>query len=275
MTQLLPEYLEWLRVCGRSSRTIEARREILTRIDDDLPQGLDLATADELRAWVYRDDWTPGTRETYYGAVRSFFVWATDPHSPQVDFDPTAMLPRPSVPRRLPRPITDSQLLVILTNAADPFLTYSTLAAYAGLRCCEIAQLDREDIDERSILIRRGKGGRPGVVPTHDAIWRQVRDKPAGPIAVDDTGHRAGANWVSIRTALYFRRKLDLPGVGLHRLRHWFGTTVYRRTKDIRTTQELLRHQSPATTAGYTLISDEERAHAVATLPTITGARQA
>ena len=272
MTPLLRQYLEWLRVCGRSPRTIVARKEILSRIDHDLEQGLERATTDELTAWIFRDDWSAQTRQTYYGAARSFFVWACDPYDPKLDHDPSALLPRAVAPRGLPRPVSDDQLADLLQRAVDPYRRYVVLAAYAGLRCCEIAQLNREDIDEQTILIRRGKGGKPGIVPTHASIWAQVKDLPPGPLAVDQIhGNRVGGQYVSIRTALYFRRDLKLPGVALHRLRHWYGTTVYRSTKDLRVTQELMRHSNPSTTAIYTLISDEERHKAIAALPIPTG----
>lgn len=275
MTDLIADYLEWLRQRGQSTRTIDARRDILTRAHTDLPHGLPAATADELAAWLYRDSWSAGTRETYHGAIRSWYVWACQPDDPRLDFDPSALLPRPARPRRLPRPVTDDQLRRILTEAADPYRLWSLLAAYAGLRCIEIAGLDRTDITRRAITIRRGKGGRPGVVPTHPAIWTAVAPLPPGPLAVTDRGDRASAQWVSIRTALHFRRQLGMPGVALHRLRHWCGTEVYRRTRDIRVTQELLRHASPATTAGYTLVDDEERVAAIHALPNHTGAQQA
>lgn len=270
MATLIDQYLEWLRVCNRSPRTITARREILHRIDADLAYGLESATAEEIKSWIYRDKWSAATRETYYGAVKSFFTWATSPLDTRLDFDPTVLLPRPTTPRGLPRPVSDRQLQYILTHAAEPFRRYSVLAAYEGLRCCEIAQLAREDITEQATTIRRGKGGKPGRLPTHPAVWEAVKDLPDGPIAYTDAGVPASAQYVSIRTALYFRRQLKLPGVGLHRLRHWYGTTLYARTRDIRRTQELLRHASPTTTAIYTLVSDEERAAAIHALPIFT-----
>jgi integrase len=40
-------------------------------------------------------------------------------------------------------------------------------------------------------------------------------------------------------------------GATLHQLRHFFATSLYRASKDIRLTQEALGHASPATTAIY------------------------
>lgn len=270
MKTLLREYVEWLIICNRSPRTIRARREILGRIDHDLEYGLDGATADELKEWIFRDGWSQATRQTYYGAVKAFFTWACNPHDPRLDFDPTALLPRPTTPRGIPRPVTDAQLEQILSTAAEPYLTWSLLAAYAGLRAIEIAGLRREHITQEGLHVVRGKGGRPGLLPTHPAIWEAVRDLPAGPIAWTKGGSPASDAYVSIYAAMYFRHNLKMPGVGLHRLRHWYGTSIYKATKDIRRTQELLRHASPSTTAIYTLVSSEERLAAIQTLPTFT-----
>jgi site-specific recombinase XerC len=48
-----------------------------------------------------------------------------------------------------------------------------------------------------------------------------------------------------------------------HQLRHWFGTTVYARSKDLRLTQELMGHASRATTAIYTAWSPLDAARVV------------
>lgn len=268
MDTLMGQYLDWLRICGRSPRTITARRDILHRIDADLPFGLEQATTDELKEWLFRDGWSASTKETYYGCLRSFFVWANNPYDPRLDFDPMGLIPRPTTPRGLPRPVSDAQLQQILATASEPFRTWSLLAAYAGLRCIEIAGLHREHVTQDNLIVVRGKGGRPGVVPTHPVIWEALRDLPNGPTAYTQRGAVASARYVSIRTTVYFRQALDMPNVGLHRLRHWFGTNIYRNTKDIRRTQELLRHSSPATTAIYTLVTNEERLAAIQTLST-------
>lgn len=267
MTCLIDQYLDWLRMRNCSPRTVRARKEILHRIDTDLPYGLERATSDELKAWIFRDDWSPATRQTYYGAAAGFFVWASNPYDAHLDFNPMDLLPRPSAPRGLPRPVTDAQLRKILTSAVDPYRTWSLLAAYAGLRCIEIAGLHREHVTEDNLHVVRGKGGRPGMLPTHPAIWAALQDLPPGPIAYTKLGTPASAAYVSIQTSLYFARSLSLRGVTLHRLRHWYGTMLYRNTKDIRRTQELMRHASPATTAIYTLVSSEERLAAIQTLP--------
>ena len=55
--------------------------------------------------------------------------------------------------------------------------------------------------------------------------------------------------------------KLEIAG-GAHRLRHYFATAVYRKGLDLRLTQELMGHASPATTAVYAL-ADMHRASGI------------
>jgi integrase/recombinase XerC len=241
---------------------------VLTRIDGDLPSGLPRATPDQLRAWIYRDDWSKSTRAAYYGCAAAFFVWATDPWEPRLPANPMRSLPRPQMPRGLPRPITDVQLRDLLGGVEGRIRTWSLLAAYEGLRCCEIAGLRREDVGPDSLRIV-GKGDKEAVLPTHPLVWDAVRRLPDGPVARSRAGDPVDAHYVS-HTAIVHFAVAGARGVTLHRLRHWFGTTVYRQTRDLRRTQELLRHASPTTTAVYTLVSDEEREMAIRALPTFT-----
>ena len=133
MTEI-EEYLEHLRICGRSPYTVRLRQEILRRIDDDLPHGLIAANSEELKAWIYRDGWSRWTRRTYWSCARAFFTWACDPHAPRIDFDPTRLLPKPRTTRCLPKPVTDAQLADLLARAEDPYRLWALLASAQGLR---------------------------------------------------------------------------------------------------------------------------------------------
>ena len=64
MTTLVDQYLEWLRIRGCTAHTIAERRKNLNRIDHALPYGIEAATADELKAWLYRDGWSAWTKAT-------------------------------------------------------------------------------------------------------------------------------------------------------------------------------------------------------------------
>lgn len=270
---LIGGYLEWLRQCGRSQVTIDDRRGTLTRAHNALPFGLNAATTEELATWLYRPEWSEGTKETYYGALRSYFHWACDGANPYLDYNPTDDLPaRPSAPKGIARPVTNDQLKHIFSAGIDPYRLWSLIIAYQGLRCIELSGLDRESITEQTLTVERGKGGKKRINPTHPDVWAAVKDLPPGPIARrPDNGERADRKYISIRTAIYFRRHLDLPGVGLHMLRHWYGCTVQEHYRNVRVTQALLGHASLQSTQIYTQATDKQQRDAMATLPRFSG----
>lgn len=266
MTDLIIDNTRWLRLTGASKRTVEARVKILRRLDRDLPCGLEAATYDELAEWLDRPHLAAASKATYHYHIGDFYGWATDPNHPVLDYNPAIGLPRVKRRKARARPVTPATLADILTRATRPWRLYSLLAAAAGLRCCEIAGLHREDVTEQVITIREAKGGDEQSVPTHPEIWQAVRHFPAGPLAELDGG-RACARWVSNRTATYYRRGLGLTNVSLHRLRHSFGTELRRAGHDLFVIQQLMRHASMQSTQIYVEVGEGERRRAVNTLP--------
>lgn len=267
MADLIDSYLSQLRSEGRAVTTITTYADILHRLDRELPAGLACAHADELRDWIYTDQRRPATRALYRAACVGFFAWATEPSDPRLDFDPTRWLPRVRLPRRSSRTLPDDQLGDILARANGPFRRWCLLAAGAGLRCCEIALLDREHVSSESIWVQ-GKGGKERVVPTHPSVWAAVRDQPPGPLArTPDGTARASRRQVICRANFHLQRTLGQSGVTMHRLRHWYGTNVHEAAGgDIRVSQELLGHASPATTQVYVDTTRNKKAAAVAAL---------
>lgn len=267
---LIDHYLEYLRQCSRAETTVHRRRKILEQLDAELPHGCERTTEDELRTWLYRDEWSQSTRATYRSCLGSFYGWAAAGPNPWIQFDPTENLPHVPHPKGVARPCTDEELARILAEAREPFRLWALIAAYQGLRCCEIAGLNREHITEQTLLVVRGKGGRPRWHDTDVYVWEAVKDLPAGPIAIWN-GRRATAQEVSINAACYFRRRMKMPGIALHRMRHWLGVTSQREGKDIRVTQELLGHASLSSTQIYTQATPEQQRAVRSMLPRLAG----
>ncbi|MGE5828491.1 MAG: hypothetical protein ACM30G_09030, partial [Micromonosporaceae bacterium] len=144
MSYLIDDYLNQLR--GKvSERTYGAREEVLRRLHNQLPYGIGYAATEQLTAWLDQPCQTPGeeherrpwTRITYLSHIRAFYRWATEHY--ELDGDPSATLTRPRPPQPLPDPVTEEELAVALTSR-EPWFTAVVLAAYAGLRCDEIAR---------------------------------------------------------------------------------------------------------------------------------------
>lgn len=266
---LIDEFAVYLRRAGRSADyTIRDWRATLTRADRQLPHGLDNASDDEIEEWLGRDGWSAATRYAYWSCLRAFYRWAT--RTRRLRIDPTEYLDRPRRPRGVPRPCTDAELAHILDHAQEPIRTWALLAAYGGLRCIEISRLDREHVTPGGIRLH-GKGDKWRVVPAHPLVVEAVAGLPPGPVAASSvTGRRLSGRSVSARAVTHFHGDLAMPGMSLHRLRHWCLTRVQEVTGDIRVTQEIAGHASPATTAVYTLVTDERRVQAIAGLPVVS-----
>lgn len=275
MTELITAHLRHCKSRGLAETTRESREYLLLRLDKELPMGLGQATVEELEDWLANHD-DDQTQATYYGHVVAFFRWAADPARPRIDFDPSVGLHRPKVAQNVPKPATNDELQHALQTLADPWLRYVKLAAYGGARCCEIANLDRCDITAEQLRLT-GKGGKTRMVRTHPIVWAAVEQLPSGPVAYRiRKSTPATAEYLSASMINVFTR-IGLKGMSLHRMRHWYATMQLRPVKyggagaSIRTVQENMGHATLATTAIYTLVTNEERADAVDALPTFTG----
>lgn len=227
-------------------------------------------TEDDVLRWLGQGSWSPNTKRSARGVLRTFYrQMPTDAPTPTANVSPVR------IPRKLPRPTPTPVLQEALLKANDKERLMLLLGAYAGLRCCEIARVHLgRDLQEEGFLFVAGKGGHERRIPLHPLLHAELR--------AERTRRRAGGagtgfRWCGVTTsdgwlfpsqdgdkpfhAGAITRTLSevLPGSWTgHSLRHRFGSAAYRARKDIRATQELLGHASPATTAVYTQVTDTE-----------------
>lgn len=251
--------------------SIDKRISILARCEMAIGHPLIDATTDELRDWLDAHKLVARSRYSYISHLASFWRWALIEE--RATRNPTLRLTRPKMRRSLPRPVSRDDFLYLLDQAPTKQLrAMIALAGYAGLRCIEIAQLDAGDImeslDPPVLVVEKGKGDKPRVqpmpVPLIDALH-----------SLGFTAHGAvfrgedGAQLTAGRVSHLLRSHMHNCGViaSGHQLRHAYGTEVYRRSSnDIRMTQDLLGHASPATTAGYAAWAQDKAAAVVDTL---------
>ncbi len=272
---IIDAYLAWLAgppVHGTPD-TVRLRRSILRRLDRGLPFGLAETCTDDLRQWLYGSgaDWKPNTLATYYRAIKSFYGWAADPADPWLTLNPADGLERARGAEGYARPCSDDDLRTILDRAREPFRTWATIAAYNGLRCCEIAGLDRQHVTRDKLIVVRGKGGRPREQATDPYVWAAVRDLPPGPIArKHHSGVRESATNLGHRASRYFRRTLGVD-VTMHQFRHWLGCSVLDATDNLRKAQTELGHLSIASTQIYTRVTTEQQHQTHQVIPRLAG----
>lgn len=260
---LIQMFLVHLREESAEDSTGETYEYWLARADKALPFGLDIATEDELKAWLWRNTRTgkpyaPASRALMHAALTQFFAWAVEEE--HLDFDPTARIKRPKVPVGAPRVATEAQARLLLTDAKQPYRLFAQLAGYASLRCIEIWRLTREDITQESVKIL-GKGSKHRLVPTHPLIWESAQSLPPGRIT--DLPSRQA---VSNRFGRYCEERYKMR-LTLHRMRGWFATEGYKATKDPRALQVLLGHSSLSTTTRYIAAAVPQQQGLISSLP--------
>lgn len=253
--------------------TIKQKRYALGRLArHTAPADLLELGHDHLVAYLDRLD-KPETRATEMSHLRSFYRWAAI--EGLIDHDPTMRLVRPRVPRRLPRPIPDRDLSMAVELAPDRILPWLLLAAYAGLRACEIARLRAEDVmwanEPPLLVVDQGKGGHTRAVPLSPVLEPELRRLPLRGWLFPRRDGAPGPTPAHVVSQLSNRH---LHGLGithtLHTLRHWFATKTLRvNGGNLRESQDLMGHQSPVSTAIYTWVNPEAAAATVAALPPV------
>lgn len=217
------------------------------------------ASREQIDEWLDSLGLVPRSRSKYLSHLHNFYVWAI--REGLTETDPTVLIPRPKLPKLLPRPIKDADLELALRLAPPKVGAMLSLACYEGLRCHEIAAMETEWLwtaREDPLLIITGKGGKERLVPlaaeTELALQRYGLPR-SGPVFRSRFNRPYHPVSISNMCSRYLRSKgIDATA---HQLRHWFGTEVYRQSRDILLTQELLGHADVSTTRGYVALSPD------------------
>jgi integrase/recombinase XerD len=206
-------------------------------------------------------------------ALRGFFRFLVRERA--IAEDPTALLDRSRLPRKLPRLLSLDEVNRLLAapdvstdrgalHAAMLHLMYAT-----GLRVSELCGLRMADLDlPRGLVEARGKGGKRRLVPVgefaihHTARYlREVRPRHAAAgetaLFVSPRGghYTREAFWLMVRRYAVAAGIVPLPSP--HKLRHSFATHLLRGGADLRAVQALLGHADLGTTEIYTHVAPD------------------
>jgi site-specific recombinase XerD len=246
---------QWLRDQRRrnlSAGTIEKRESATRRVTNHAGKPMLELAREDIEDWLdARPKITPRTRYCEISHLAAFYKWAI--FEERTEYDPTARIIRPKVRVGVPRPIATEDLRRAIDQAPTNELSAMfKLAAYAGMRCMEIAGLAVSDLllnHEPAVIIVHGKGGKDRVMPLHPEIGEALRL-----IAMPKYGPVVPGR-LPWKVSQMMRQHMYDCGIAAsaHQLRHWFATETYEASGgDLRMVQDLLGHSSPATTAIYT-----------------------
>ncbi len=183
--------------------------------------------------------------------------------------------------RKIPRVLTKEERQDLLTKPNKRYPTglrnYCILKAMVdlGLRCCEVIDLKTRDIDFRiGSLTVKGKGkrdkngnrkGKERIVYANGKLvgylekWLAIKPDSNGLFFCTLKGESIKSSYLRMMVDRYAKKAgIVERRIYPHLLRHTAGTDFYRRTKDIRLTQEMLGHASISSTQIYTHIVNDE-----------------
>ena len=249
--------------------------------EDILPEAVDQDLVRAFLSWCLEErKHGPASRARHLSALKHFFSFLFD--NKRIASSPIGGLRAGKLPKRLPKPLAEDEMSRLL-NAPD-LSTYSGLRDRAamefiygsGLRISELCGMTFGALDLQNsngpMLRVKGKGNKTRMVPLSQASLRSLaeylrkRDSDKkGPKDIIFLGDR-GAN-LEPRTLQRNLKKylitanLD-PDYTPHKLRHSFATHLLDHGADIRVIQELLGHESLATTQIYTKVSSTRSAEA-------------
>ncbi|HYQ40592.1 MAG TPA: site-specific tyrosine recombinase [Polyangiaceae bacterium] len=285
---LVEAYLNHLRVeRALSPRTLESYGRDLNKLlkfaEESGVSRADAVDLGTISGWLNRlalDGLGARSAARHLSAVRGLMKFLL--REGVLSSDPTELSARPRFGRRLPRTLSEAEVLRLLAapdlstlrGLRDRAMLSVTYAA--GLRVSELVGLTAGDVDlNRGVVSAFGKGGKRRLVPlgnlTLDHLQEYLKARAEGGPAVATRPRKAGPDvlFPSPRGGALTRQGFwkivgrYARGIGIrgrvypHQLRHSFATHLLTGGADLRSVQTMLGHASVTTTEIYTHVSGD------------------
>ncbi len=231
------------------------------------------------------------TRARKVSTIRIFFKYLSR-KAKLIDVNPAQDLETPKLDKRLPKYLSleDSRKLLDITSNEDNRncerdYAIITLFLNCGMRLSELVGINIQDVDfEDCKLNVIGKGNKERTIYLNKACIKALNDyltvRPKEGVKHDSKDSYKALFLSERRTRISNRtvetivtKQLQVAGLdtkkySVHKLRHTAATLMYQYGQvDIRALQELLGHESIATTEIYTHVSNDQVRNAVESNP--------
>jgi site-specific recombinase XerD len=276
--QEVGRFLRAMRWAGHPQGTLDTYEFPLARLAYDLAHlSLEEVTTEHVRS-VLDEHWgelAPATRANRLSAIKSFFEWAVEERG--LGENPAARIKPPKkkhVERHAYRPDVIEQLRRGQPSLRDQIGVQ--LPGVLAFRRNELRLLQIKDFDlTRNEVLIHGKGGKVVVLPIgqpdliSDLHLHLIDRKPDEYFLYPRNDRSRPMSSAAVHR--WFKKCLERAGlptsIQMHELRHSAADNLLRATGNVVLAQQLLRHESLATTQLYLHPNREDLADALASLP--------
>ena len=208
---------------------------------------------------------TNATVYSQINALRAFFKALIE--NGVIEDNPASDLPLPKRSKKLPTYLTIEELQALLEASETKPRNHCLLEFIysTGARISEALDMKTVDIDLKNYtaLVKSGKGDKDRLIILSKHASRDIREylrkryTPSDYLFPSRNGGRLSTRYVQKMIKEYAHKAKIGKKVTPHVLRHTFATHMLENNVDIRAIQELLGHNSLATTQIYTHVTAE------------------
>lgn len=251
---------------GKATNTTKATyicilEDFIKSIKADMVSDLDILMIDNFIDTLSLKSYKPKTIKNKIVVIRSFIKFLYSKNL--IDIRPEAIeIPRTvEVEANFLDEEEQSALINYAKNLRDKALIMTILSS--GLRASEILNLKEDDLYRRSLIVSRGKGGKPRVTfidPLTEKSIREYHHKreiDSVFVFTNSFGKPLSRQYLSRMISETALRAGIKKRVSAHTLRHSFATNMLRKGARIEDVQPLMGHSNISTTRLYMHFTNE------------------
>ncbi len=195
MSQIMPLYQKYwnysISFKGLSERTLRANFYIIINklVEESGIQNVQDLKRRDIEEFIIRGklekSWSPKTIKNQIQSISAFLKWCVDQE--YISKNPTDNIPKPKVPRRVPKHLSEVQAreLLLWTENYPYFyedeknraIAIIAMFIFTGVRFRELLNIKTSHVDLESaiLLVEQGKGGKERIIPLNNKLIRFLR----------------------------------------------------------------------------------------------------
>ncbi len=261
---LLPRFVESLKVKGRSPATILAYTSDLAQLVDFLikkekvtPDQVQSTDLDSFRDTLLNDKYTPKTVSRKLNAVKTFFRWMIDQNL--ITSDPSSSVAHPKIENVLPKFLNQLEYRALrdVIRSDARIAAIVELILQTGLRISEVASLKTANLKDSEMLVEAYATQPQRTIPLNkpgkDAVDSYIRIRPKSDspyVFISKNGKPLAVRNIRASIARYMQRA-ELPTYSVNDLRTTFMVENLKNGVDIVLLSQVSGHKRLSTTERY------------------------